>query len=151
MKKILWLIFLTCLFFLLSIDSFAQRGRIDRGRNNWRIGINCGRMFNSKTLETISGEVVSVDSMIAFRGRQYGLHLMLKTDKENISVHLGPTWFIENFDFKIRSNDKIDVKGSRITFEGKPAIIAMEVKKGDKILKLRDECGIPYWSGWRGR
>jgi hypothetical protein len=45
----------------------------------------------------------------------------------------------------------VEVKGSRVTFEGKPAIIAAEVKKGDEVLKLRDENGFPMWSGWRRR
>ncbi len=43
------------------------------------------------------------------------------------------------------------VRGSRITFKGKPAIITAEVKKGDQILRLRDENGFPVWSGWRRR
>jgi hypothetical protein len=45
----------------------------------------------------------------------------------------------------------VEVKGSRITFEGKPAIIAAEIKKGEETLKLRDENGFPVWSGWRSR
>jgi hypothetical protein len=39
------------------------------------------------------------------------------------------------------------VRGSRITFEGKPAIIAAQVKKGDRSLTLRDDSGVPAWSG----
>jgi hypothetical protein len=76
---------------------------------------------------------------------------MLKTDKETLSVHLGPVWYLENQDIKIEAKDKIEVKGSKITFEGKPAIIAAEVRKGDDVLKLRDEAGFPSWSGWRRR
>jgi hypothetical protein len=79
------------------------------------------------------------------------MHLMLKTDKETISVHLGPGWYIENQDVKIDPKDKVEVKGSKITFQGKPALIAAEVKKGNEILKLRDENGFPAWSGWRRR
>jgi len=43
------------------------------------------------------------------------------------------------------------VKGSRFTLGGKPAIIAAEVKKGDEVLKLRDDAGFPMWIGWRRR
>ena len=43
------------------------------------------------------------------------------------------------------------MKGARTTFAGKPAIIAAEVKKGDEVLKLRDDSGFPVWSGWRRR
>jgi len=60
-------------------------------------------------------------------------------------------WHVENQDIKIEAGDRIEVKGSRITYAGKPAIIAAEVKKGDEILTLRDENGFPVWAGWRRR
>jgi hypothetical protein len=85
------------------------------------------------------------------KGMGRGIHLLLKTDKETISVHLGPSWFIESQDVKILKGDRIDVRGSRITFDQKPAIIAAEVTKGNEILKLRDDSGFPVWSGWRRR
>ena len=83
------------------------------------------------------------------KGMYNGIHLMVKTDKETISVNLGPEWYIERLDTKIEKGDKIEVKGSRVTLSGKPAIIAAEVKKGDSILVLRDSAGIPAWAGWR--
>ena len=75
----------------------------------------------------------------------------VKTDKETISVHLGPGFYIENQDVKLQTKDKVEVKGSRITFDGKPAMIAAEVKKGEEVLKLRDDAGFPVWIGWRRR
>ena len=50
----------------------------------------------------------------------------VKTDKETISVHLGPSWYFENQDVKIQPKDKVEVKGAKTTFAGKPAIIAAE-------------------------
>lgn len=41
------------------------------------------------------------------------------------------------------------MKGSRVNIMGRPALIASELKKGDSVLKLRDENGIPVWAGWR--
>ncbi|MEJ2365960.1 MAG: DNA-binding protein, partial [Deltaproteobacteria bacterium] len=58
---------------------------------------------------------------------------------------------IENQEVKIAPGDEIEVKGSRVTFDGKPAIIAAEVKKGNEVLVLRDASGFPLWSGWRRR
>jgi hypothetical protein len=143
------LISILSLFF--APESFAQRGMKWRGSGGWGMGSNYNRMYDPKTVETISGEVVSVDRMTPMRGMSYGVHLMLKTDKETVSIHLGPVWYIENQDVKIEPKDKVEVKGSRNTFEGKPAIIAAEVKKGDEVLKIRDENGFPFWSGWRRR
>ena len=111
-----------------------------------------GRMYNPQTVETLTGDVVSVESIPGRGGgRSYGVHLTLKTDKETIPVHLGPSWYIDKQNIKIEPKDKVEVTGSRVSFEGKPTIIAAEVKKGDKVLKLRDQAGIPMWAGRRGR
>lgn len=108
-------------------------------------------MFNTETSETISGKVVSVDKIIHGKGMFYGVHLTVKTDKGNVPVHLGPGWYIENQDVTIEPDDNVEIKGSITTFDGNPAIIAYEVKKGDETLVLRDEDGFPAWSGWRRR
>jgi hypothetical protein len=136
---------------LPAVDSFAQRGMKWTGSGGWGMGGQYGRMYDPKTVETISGEVVSVDEMRPMKGMSSGVHLTVKTGTETISVHLGPAWYIANQDVKISSGDKVSITGSRITFNGKPAIIAAEVKKGDEMLKLRDEGGYPVWSGWRRR
>ena len=134
----------------LTFDSYAQRGMGWRGSGGWGPGSQYCGMYDLKTVETISGEVVSVEKFIPRKGMFYGFHLMVKTDKETISVHLGPGWYIENRDITIEPNDKVEIKGSRITFNGKPAIIAAEVKKGNEILALRDERGM-RWTGICGR
>jgi hypothetical protein len=119
------------------------------GSGGWGMKGSYQRMYNPATVETIKGEVVAVEKVKPVKGMQYGIHLMVKTDKETIPVHLGPAWFIERQDIRIEKGDRIEVKGSRITINGKPAIIAAEVKKGDHVLSLRDSSGVPTWSGWR--
>jgi hypothetical protein len=136
---------------LVTASSFAQRGPNWRSSGGWGQGSQYSRMYNPKTVETISGEVVSVDQVTPLKGMSHGIHLTVKTDKETLSVHLGPSWYIENQDVKIEPKDKVQITGSRVEFEGKPAIIAAEVKKGDEVLKLRDENGVPAWAGWRKR
>ena len=79
----------------------------------------------------------------------YSIHLKVKTERESTGVDLGPEWFIERLDIRIEKGDKIEVRGSRVTISGKPAIIAAEIRKGNSALKLRDDTGIPVWSGWR--
>lgn len=136
---------------LFTVGSFAQMGPMWKGSGGWGMGMQYDRMYNTKTVETIPGVVVSVDKITPMKGMSHGVHMILKTNKETLAIHLGPSWYIENQDIKIVPKDKVEVKGSRITFEGKPAIIAAEVKKGNEILKLRDEKGFPVWSGWRRR
>jgi hypothetical protein len=112
----------------------------------WGMGTPYQRMYNPSTVETVSGTVESVDQFMPIKGMYYGIHVMLKTDKEVISVHLGPAWFINKQWLTIQKGDTIEVKGSRVTFQGKPALIAAEVKKGGNTLELRNRAGIPVWS-----
>lgn len=137
---------------VLSVSlAYAQPWKGWRGSGGWGMGSAYQRLYNPATAETISGTVESVDKVVPMKGMYWGVHIILKTDKETVPVHLGPSWYIERLDMKILKGDTIEVKGSRITFEGKPAIIAGEIRKGDQTLSLRDANGIPVWAGWRRR
>lgn len=134
---------------LISSVSLAGPWRGYRGSGGWGMGSQYQRMFNPATVETVSGTVDSIEKITPMRGMHSGIHLALKTDKGIIDVHLGPEWYIERLDTKILKGDALEVKGSRVTISGKPAIIASEVKKGDSVLVLRDSNGVPAWAGWR--
>lgn len=120
-----------------------------RGSGGWGMGSTYQRNFNPLTVETIPGTVASVEQTTPMKGMNYGIHIILKAEKETIEVHLGPSWYIERLDARIEKGDKVEVKGSRVTMAGKVVIIAAEVKKGDNTLILRDSAGIPAWAGWR--
>lgn len=139
--------------FAIALECWAQPrgGMMWRGSGGWGPGTPYNRMFETKSVDTVSGEVVNVDQIVPNKGMSRGVHLVLKTDKETLSVHLGPAWYLENQDVKLEKKDRIEVTGSRITFGGKPAIIASEVRKGDEVLTLRDKAGLPVWSAWRRR
>lgn len=151
MKKLMMVVVTMVMLSLSSGTALAEGGVMWKGGGGWGPGTPYGRMYNPQTVETVSGEVESVDKLTPMKGMADGVHLTVKTDKETISVHLGPSWYIENQDMEIAPTDKITVQGSRITHEGKAAIIAAEVQKGDEVLTLRNESGIPAWSGWRRR
>jgi len=140
-----------CLLFVTV--GFAQggpgKGLKWSGSGGWAPGSPYQRLYNPSTVETVTGTVESVDRITPTKGMSYGVHVLLKTGQETIPVHLGPAWYIERLDTKLEKGDKADVKGSRITFNEKPAIIAAEVKKGQNTLVLRDGSGIPVWAGWR--
>jgi hypothetical protein len=107
-------------------------------------------LYDPATVQTLRGVVQRVDQVKAGGGKGYGVHLLLKTDNEEIAVHLGPGWYVEKQALKIAAQDRLEIRGSRVTYEGKPALIAAEVKKGDQVLQLRNADGVPLWSG-RGR
>ena len=152
MKRIGILILMVAVIGLVpTVGSFAQDGMMGKGSGGWGMGSQYMRMYDPKTVETISGIVERVDMITPLKGMSRGVHLLVKIDKETAEVHLGPVWYLENQDVKIMPKDKVEVRGSKIMFFGKPVIIAAEVKKGDEVLKLRDENGSPAWSGWRRR
>jgi hypothetical protein len=102
-------------------------------------------MFDPKTVETISGEVVKVKEFT--HRKNTGIGLILKTDKEEIPIKVGPASFLEKEGFKFGEKDMIEVTGSRITGKGgKTFVLASQVKKGGATLNLRDEKGFPVWS-----
>jgi hypothetical protein len=148
-RKWMSAVFIVVLAALFAVPALAGPWRGWRGSGGWGAGGSYQRMYNAATVETISGEVVSVDKFTPMKGMNYGIHLMVKTGDGDVSVHLGPAWYIERLDTKINKGDTVEVKGSRITINGKPAIIAAEVKKGETVLRLRDDKGMPVWAGWR--
>ena len=151
MKKwniLAWVVMLS--FLLAATAAYAAPWKEWRGSGGWGMGTPYQRLYNPATAETVSGTVEDVQSVVPIRAMNTGVQLILKTEKETIPVMLGPSWYIERLDVKIQKGDTIEVKGSRITLSGKPAIIAAEIKKGVKTLVLRDSSGIPAWAGWRG-
>jgi len=134
---------------LVATAAWGQQGMGPGGGQGrgWGAGDSYNRMYNPKTVETLSGEVASVDKFTPNKSMSYGVHFTLKTEKATIPVHMGPGWYVEKQGVTIAAGDKVEVTGSRIMYQGKPAIIAAEVKKGDQVLKLRDAAGIPAWAG----
>ena len=53
-----------------------------KGSGGWGPKGKYCRMYNPKTIENIRGEVVSIDRITPSKGMFYGVHLMMKTDKE---------------------------------------------------------------------
>ena len=151
MKRLANVMVLMTMLGVGATEALAHRGITWRGGGGWGPGTPYVRLYNPQTVESISGEVVAVERFTPARGMYHGVHLTVKTDKETIAVHLGLAWYIENQDAKINPNDRIEVKGSRITFKGEPGVIAAEISKGDEVMVLRDTSGFPMWSGWRHR
>ena len=135
---------------MLGPVAFAQ-GMKWRGSGGWGPGSPYGRMYDAKTVDKVTGEVAKVDTITPMRGMSGGVHVALKSEQGEVSVHLGPQWYLENQDVKIEPGDRVEITGSRVTVEGKPTIIAAEVRKGDEVLQLRDAAGVPEWAGWRKR
>jgi hypothetical protein len=109
-------------------------------------------MYDPATVETLQGEVVEMKRVVPRMKRMakrfgHGVHAMLRTDKETIEVHLGPAPFVDQQEPKLAAKDRVEVKGSRVTIDGKPVILAEQVRKGEQVLTLRAPDGTPRWRG----
>ena len=61
-----------------------------------------------------------------------------------------PTSSVDKQTVKFAKGNEITVKGSRIAFEGKPAIVAETATKGSATLVLRSAGSVSVWSGQGG-
>jgi len=105
--------------------------------------------FDRRQAIKIKGEVESLGS--------YGLTgwratpgmavqgLVLKTEKGNIEVTLGPPGFVAKKGLKLRPGDALEVVGFKAIRNERMIFIAAEVKTKDQTLKLVDERGLPLW------
>jgi hypothetical protein len=117
-------------------------------------GTGASPMYDVRAEATISCTVDSVDTVTGAGGRGCcgpgGTHLMVKTEKETLAVHVGPTTYLTEKGITLAKGDVLEILGSRVTIDGGPAVIARQIKKGDNTWTLRDTSGRPLWSG-RGR
>jgi DNA/RNA endonuclease YhcR with UshA esterase domain len=101
------------------------------------------RDYDIKTEVTITGTVTKIARI---RGMHTtGLHLFVTTENQTVEVHLGPADFVEST-LKFQEGDTVQVLGSSTKMMSRWVMFAREVKKGDKVLKLRNEDGVPLWS-----
>jgi sporulation protein YlmC with PRC-barrel domain len=109
------------------------------------------KIFDSKTIKTISGQVIKVDQ-VPEPGSGMEMRLTVFTDKKEVlPVYLGPAFYIvgseEANHFKI--GDEVTVTGSQVKVHGELFMLATTVKRGNEILRLRDKDGTPEWFGWK--
>ena len=152
MKNNLLAVFTILITIAVTAEVFGQgMGPGRRSGNGWGREGSYQRLYDPDSVETLTGKVHKIEHFAPMGGMGQGVHLQLKSDDKILPIHLGPRWFLDNQDIEIKEGDRIKVKGSRITYKDKPAIIAAEIEKGDEILTLRDDKGFPRWAGWRRR
>jgi DNA polymerase III alpha subunit len=106
------------------------------------------RNYDPSTEMTVTGTVEEVQQQQGKHGWN-GTHVVLKTDAENIEVHVGPSSYLTEKQFSFAKGDQIEVVGSKVKLGTNDVLIAREITKDSNKLVLRNAQGIPLWS--RGR
>ena len=148
----LWSSSLIILAILLELvgPAAAQRGGFGRGGGrDGDSGAHGRQEYNPQTVTTVKGQVESLGSygMTGWKvipGMQVQ-GLLLKTDKGNITIHLGPPWYVRKQGFDLKQGDSLEVTGSQVTRDDQSLLLAAQVKKDGQTLKVRDEQGVPLW------
>jgi hypothetical protein len=126
---------LTLVLVSLSTATVAQRGT--RG---------APARYDTTTEVTLDGVIAAVTETTAPRRGRGGLHLTVTGGSRTFEVHVGPAEFVASKSFTFAAGEAISVTGSTITLDGSTVVLAREIKKGDRILALRDAKGFPLWS-----
>ena len=106
--------------------------------------------YDASTEVTMTGTVEKIESHVGKMGWN-GTHVRVRFEAETLIVHVGPTPYLTQEGFALAEGDQIEVIGSKIKFEGNDVLVAREIRKGDKMLTLRNRQGIPVWSRSRWR
>src|SRR5688572_1564684 len=101
--------------------------------------------YDPATELTLPGTITKVETHVGRMGWN-GTHVVFRFDAETLTVHVGPSNYLAQQGFSFAVGEQIQVTGSRIKLEGEDVLIAREIKKGNKILTLRNSQGIPAWS-----
>jgi hypothetical protein len=146
MKKIIVLA-AAVVVFGVSVAAIAGPGWGCKNDGNCAQGCGSNRMYDTARVETVTGQVVSLEPLACRRGNCQGIGLTLNSGAANIAVHLGPQWYLDTQSVKLAAGDTVEIKGSRAFRRGEDIFIASEVKKGSEVMKLRDASGVPAWAG----
>ncbi len=133
---------------LIPLTISAQpRGNMGKGNRGMMADSMHHEPFNVKTIQTVKGTLLRVEQMAGRHENMIGVHAVLDTGDEIITVHLGPLMNLQNEEYKVTEGELMEATGSRITNNGAPALLATEITHGGRTLKLRDENGKPVWQG----
>lgn len=129
---------------------FSQINIKSKGSDGWGYTDKYEQYFEEYNIKNYFGEVRSIDTATPLPGMAQGIQLTVTVDGSDWFIHLGPAWFFlrqDNLTFS--KGDQIEIKGFQVMLNGKQVIMPSEVIRKDRILMLRDDEGIPYWSAYR--
>ena len=119
---------------------------------DWGPDTPYGRLYNPAEEQTISGEVVKIDTGPPMPGMASGVQLVVKTEAdETRRIQVGPEWYLEHQDVEIVEHMTVQVTGARAEIDGQAVLLARVVQFDGHTLTLRDAQGMPLWSGLRAR
>lgn len=128
-----WIIVLLLGVLLIVWIAYAQQNR----RQNMTMP-----RYETSTEVTAKGVIESVDSQTGRIGWN-GTHLVVKFDTATLTVHVGPSPYVEQQGFSFAQGDKIEVIGSKINFERQRYYCGERDQKGRQGVVLAQQARNP--------
>lgn len=142
MKKSMVLFSMFFILILLTDTNFAQLTM----KENQGMGYN--RLYDASIVEIFKGIVLNVNTFNPDGYIRNAVRFALKTKDDIVSIHIGPSWYLNYKKFSIKEGDRVIVLGSKVVYSDKPAVIASHIQTGNTKIELRNSDGFPLWSQW---
>ncbi len=78
-----------------------------------------------------------------------GTQLFVKTDTKTVQVYVGPGDFLNEIEVSFNKGDQVNIVGAKAPNSAEEIILAREITAGSNTFTLRDDKGIPIWTGWK--
>ncbi len=109
------------------------------------------RLYDTSSVGTVSGTIVSVDTVTGPGAGTAGVHVRLSTGRDTTLVDVGPVWYLAQERITLRAGERLRVTGSTVGPVAARRMIAAQLQLGERTFQLRDRTGTPAWARDRGR
>jgi hypothetical protein len=96
-------------------------------------------------VQTHEGKVTEVIYLTGATPDTAMVEVRLAAETSTILVRLGPTGFLKQGQVSLKEGDTIKVTGYRVTAGDGELLVANEVTKQGRTVRLRDQWGRPAW------
>jgi hypothetical protein len=103
--------------------------------------------YNATELDRIKGTISKITEVEPMPGMSPAVALIVDDGDEEITVHVGPRWFLGD-SIGLRRGDEVKIRGAWAEIDGEDVFMASKIKKGDYFsLKVRlTKNGKPFWT-----
>jgi hypothetical protein len=105
--------------------------------------------YDKAAMTTFKATVVSIDKETCKGCGMTHVDLVVKMKDDKVKVRLGPAWYMDKQEELLEKDDVIEIFASKVKEGDHDFFVAGKIVKGDDVLMLRDEDGLPMWRGWR--
>ncbi len=112
----------------------------------WAQTSKTGPKYDVKNEVKVKGAVQEVREV---PGPFEGTQLVVKTETKTILVHVAPSGFLKEMDTSFKVGDQVEVIGCKAPNATEEEILVREITVGQNTTTLRDDKGVPVWTGWK--